>query len=51
MTILSDSYFANELDMNIIDAAGFYDTRGFEINISNNVTLRAMINTSKSIRA
>ena len=50
MTVMSDSFYASELEINIVDAAGFYDTRGFEINISNNVNLKAMINNSKSIR-
>lgn len=49
MTILSDAYYSEDLDLHIVDAAGYYDTRGFEINISNNVNMKALINNSRSI--
>ena len=51
MTILSNSYEDGETGLTVYDCAGYNDTRGFEINISNNVNMRAIIHNADSCRA
>lgn len=51
MTILSKGVKDKQTGQQIFDCAGFNDSRGFEINISNNVNLKAIINNAFSMRA
>ena len=51
MTVLSEAYYSNDLDLHIVDCAGYHDTRGYEINISNNVNMKALVTNAKTIRA
>lgn len=50
MTILSNSFFDETMDLHVYDVAGYNDTRGFEINISNNVNMRAILKNAKSLK-
>ena len=51
MTVLSEAYYSETLDLHIVDCAGCFDTRGYEINISNNVNMKALVTNAKTIRA
>jgi len=50
MTVLCDAILAENLDLHIVDCAGYHDTRGFEINIGNNVNLKAHISHANSVK-
>jgi hypothetical protein len=50
MTILSSSIYSEAMKIYIYDCAGIEDTRGLEVNITNNVNMRMILKNARSLK-
>lgn len=50
MTILSSSIYSEAMKIYIYDCAGIEDTRGLEVNITNNVNMRTILKNASSLK-